>query len=79
MRTDSTGESAKGSKRKRGCGPCMTAASFRLPNWRMVHTDFARGMCIIAMLLAKAEIETTKPFNNRELVKTVSIHPYNTV
>ena len=52
----------------------MTAASFRLPNWRMVHTDFARGMCIIAMLLAKAEIETTKPFNNRELGQFQYIH-----
>lgn len=47
----------------------MTTASFKLPNWRMVHEDFARGMHI-AMLLAIAKIETTKPSNNRELVKT---------
>lgn len=65
-------------KRKRGCGRSMTAARFKLPNWRMMHKDFARGTRI-AMLLAKAKIETTKPSNNRELVKTISIPPYNTV
>lgn len=57
--THSTGDSAKGNKRKGGCGPSKTAASFKFPSWRMVNQDFTSRMHI-AMLLAKAKIKNNQ-------------------
>jgi hypothetical protein len=42
-------------RRKEG-GATMTAASFKLPNWKTVHRDFTRGM-LSAILLAKTKIK----------------------
>lgn len=56
----------------------MIAASFKLPSWTMVHKDFSRGMCI-SILLAKAKIKNSPTSYNRELVKIISIHLYNSI